>query len=133
MRTAFSVILSALFFSGCSQNGQRLSSAEVAAVQLEAQATLTNLIHALETAKTNLVFGQVCTLYTPGSGGAPQLVWFSVGSFDGTSFAGMTTGSRPDVGLTNGQPVRIAATSVVDWSYLSRTGIVGRLLDKSRR
>ncbi len=133
MRIAFSVVLFALLFSGCSQNGQRLSPAEVAAVQREAQATLTNLIHALETAQTNLVFGQVCTLYTPLSGGAPELVWFSVGSFDGTSFAGIATDPRPAVGLTNGQPVRIAATNVVDWSYLSKTGIVGRLLDKPRR
>src|SRR5690349_7917565 len=125
MRIAFSVILFGLLFSGCGQNDQRLSPAEVAALQLQAQATLTNLIHALETSQTNLVFGQVCTLYMPASGVAPKLVWFSVGSFDGSSFAAMTTGPMRSLGLTNGQPVRIAATNVVDWSYLSKTGVVG--------
>ncbi len=124
--------LVALTLAGCTQQPVRWTPKLVAAVQ-EARASLTNFTDNLESSKSNLAFCQVCAAFPSTTGRGGELVWAHVWKYDGASFSGAVVEAQPSLGLTNNQPVTIPQTNVVDWMYLSRTGLVGRFLDRAQR
>jgi uncharacterized protein YegJ (DUF2314 family) len=131
MRTIPLILLVVLAVAGCSQK-QRGWTPEVVAAAQQAQASLTNFTDHLESSKSNLAFCQVCAVFPSETGQGGELVWAHVWKYDGAWFSGAVVEAQPSLGLTNNQPVTIAATNVVDWMYLGGTGIVGRFLDAAR-
>jgi hypothetical protein len=131
MRTTFYALLVVLACTGCGPQQRRGTPEMVIAVKL-ARASLTNFVSTLQSSQSNLTFCQVCAPLQSNATSLGDCSWVNVWSYDGTSFMGRVV-SGYQTGFTNNQLVTIPAAAVIDWSYLSETGVVGRFTERVHR
>jgi hypothetical protein len=125
------IALLALVCSGCNQKTGWTKESLAAAQQ--ARASLTNFTAALQSSEYTLRLYQVHAYFPSVTAPDGEFAWVNVWKYDGTSFTGAVVEAHPRLGLTNNQPVIVPETNIVDWAYLSKTGLVGRFLDRARR
>ena len=83
----------------------------------QARASLTNFISVLQSPNSNQTSFCVYALLSSGEAfgeGAYANVW----KYEDGCFRGVLTEDRPNLRLTNNQPVSIEASNVIDWLYL---------------
>jgi len=131
MRTILLLAFMILTCAGCGPKQTEWTPEMIAAVQ-EARGSLTNFTAALDSEKSNRLFFQVCFPVPSRTGAGGGFVWANVWKYDGTEFIGAVVASDPGLSVTNNEQVVIPATNVMDWMYLSKTGIVGRFIDHAR-
>jgi len=108
----------------------------VTAALTEARASLTNFITVLQSPSSNQTFFRVLASFPTSSPRRGEALWVNVWKYDDGVFTGVVSPGNPDIdwtGLTNSQPVLIAVSNVLDWSYVDRGKAVGNFIMRTQQ
>jgi uncharacterized protein YegJ (DUF2314 family) len=135
MKVALPILAVALLMIGCRPKAQVDSS--VTAATTEARASITNFISVLQSPGSNQALFRVLASFPTDAPLRKEALWVNVWKYDNGVFAGTISEGNPDIdstGLTNGQPVAVAASNVWDWSYVDRRkGTIGNFIMRTQR